>query len=406
MKETCILITCDYPYGTGEPFLENEMPFLSKAFNNIYIFSLNANEKDKMTRTPSMNSKVYPVGCLHNSLRIPKYAFQGVINKEPELTIHEKNIKRIVASLYARGRSEYVANFIINTLESQHVDFSSCTIYSYWFTDQAISAWKIKNRLKGNNNIKVVSRAHGYDLYWYRNSAGFLPYQDASLRNLDGVFPCSENGSNYLKIKYPELQDKIHTERLGTFDHGLSPVPDKPVFVTCCRLMSFKRVSMFAEAFCKLIKVFPNAYWYCIGDGEEFEKISKIITDNHIDNSVSMLGMLSNQEVLDFYEKTPVSYFINVSSFEGVPVSIMEAMSFGIPVIATNAGGTGELVSEKCGRLLSLDTDSSTLFNIVENEVNLPSAEYEKKRLNARKVWSVLSSAEKNYSAWCSYLSE
>ena len=407
MKKTCILITCDYPYDTGETFIENEILYLSKSFEKIYIFPLNAHDGDKMTRIPPKNSIVFPVGCLHSRMRIPKYALRGLLARDPELVIHDSDIKHVLASLYARGRSEYVTEFIISTLRENNIDCSSCTIYSYWFTDQAVSAWKIKNRLKNSGaNIKVVSRAHGYDLYWERNSAGYLPYQDISLKNLDGVFPCSDDGSNYLKRKYPSYQGKVHTERLGTIDHGLALEPEKTVFVTCCSLKGIKRISMFAEAFCKLIKTVPDAYWYCIGDGEEYELISKIVLEQHAQNNVKMVGRLSNQDVLEFYEKTPVSYFVNVSITEGVPVSIMEAMSFGIPVIATDAGGTGELVSETCGQIMSTEIDAQALLRVLENEVHISREEYKGKRRMARQIWERLSSAEKNYSAWCSYLSE
>lgn len=407
MRKTCILITCDYPYDTGETFIENEIPYLSRSFENIYIFPLNAHNGDKMTRVPPANSKVFPVGCLHSSMRIPKYAIKGLIARDPDLAIHDRNIKHIAASLYARGRSEYVADFILSTIKKQNIDCTSCTIYSYWFTDQAVSAWKIKNKLqKAGSTIKVVSRAHRYDLYWDRNSAGFLPYQDVSLKKLDGVFPCSDDGSNYLRKKYPAYQNKVHTERLGTVDHGLAPKPEKTIFVTCCSLKGFKRISMFAEAFCRLIEVAPDAYWYCIGDGEEYEVISKTVAEHHAENNVKMVGRLSNHDVLDFYEKTPVSYFVNVSTSEGVPVSIMEAMSFGIPVIATDAGGTGELVSEKCGQILNTDIDAQALLKVLEKEVKIPREEYDSKRKCARQIWEKLSSADKNYSAWCAYLSE
>ena len=407
MKKTCILITCDYPYDTGETFIENEIPYLSKAFETIYIFPLNAHEGDKMTRVPPTNSKVFPVGCLHSAMRIPKYALKGLLARDPDLTIHDSNIKHLVASLYARGRSEYVADFITKKINEQNIDCSSCTIYSYWFTDQAVSAWKIKNKLNNSGKaIKVVSRAHGYDLYWDRNAAGFLPYQDISLKNLDGVFPCSDDGSNYLREKYPAYQDKVRTERLGTVDHGIAPIPEATVFVTCCSLKGFKRISMFAEAFCKLIKVTPDAYWYCIGDGDEYEQISKIISEHHAENNVKLIGRLSNHDVLEFYENTPVTYFVNVSTSEGVPVSIMEAMSFGIPVIATDAGGTGELVSEKCGQIMNRDIDAQTLLKVLENEVKISREEYTSKRKFARQIWEKLSSADTNYSAWCAYLSE
>ena len=59
--------------------------------------------------------------------------------------------------------------------------------------------------------------------------------------------------------------------------------------------------------------------------------------------------------------------FINVSSTEGIPVSIMEAMSFGIPVIATAVGGTPEIVNNENGYLLSKDPSAKELAEVIQN---------------------------------------
>ena len=57
--------------------------------------------------------------------------------------------------------------------------------------------------------------------------------------------------------------------------------------------------------------------------------------------------------------------FINLSSSEGIPVSIMEAQSFGIPVIATNVGGSGEIVVSETGVLVDENrTEASVLLSL------------------------------------------
>ena len=63
------------------------------------------------------------------------------------------------------------------------------------------------------------------------------------------------------------------------------------------------------------------------------------------------MGSLSAAEVLRVYEDAPFDVFINTSQKEGVPVSIMEAMRCGIPVIAPAVGGIPELISPDTGWL-------------------------------------------------------
>lgn len=405
MRKTCILITCDYPYDTGESFIENEMPFLSRSFEKIYIFPINAHEGDKQTRVPPENAEIYPVGCLHNIWRIPKYIGNGLISRHKDLKIYAGSIKRCAVNLYARGRSEYIKNYILKIIKDKMVDCNYATIYSYWFTDQAIAAWKLKEALgEKYAGIKAVCRAHGYDLYWERNSAGYLPYQDITLSKLDRVFPCSDNGRDYLIDKYPQYAGKVHTSHLGTFDFGLAPIPKGKVFVTCCSLKPIKRISLFAEAFCKVVKDNVDCYWYCIGDGEEFDLIKSIVEKNKAEANVKMVGRLSNKDVLEFYKEKPVSYFVNVSTTEGLPVSIMEAMSFGIPTIATNVGGTGELVNESNGVILDSCISVDDLAQAIRAELKLGENEYQRKRNNAREVWEKICSANKNYTEWCTML--
>ena len=59
--------------------------------------------------------------------------------------------------------------------------------------------------------------------------------------------------------------------------------------------------------------------------------------------------------------------FLNVSSSEGIPVSIMEVQSCGIPVIATAVGGVREIVGEKTGVLLSANPSETDIANAISS---------------------------------------
>ncbi len=58
-----------------------------------------------------------------------------------------------------------------------------------------------------------------------------------------------------------------------------------------------------------------------------------------LETRIVLRGGISNAEVFQFYRDNKVDLFVNASTSEGLPVSIMEAISFGIPSIATNVGG-------------------------------------------------------------------
>ena len=89
----------------------------------------------------------------------------------------------------------------------------------------------------------------------------------------------------------------------------------------------------------------------------------------------TFMGYVPNVEIMQFMEESNVDVFINLSTSEGVPVSIMEAQSYGIPVIATNVGGTGEIIDKDNGILLSHAPHSKMLSLLWKKYINLTSIE-------------------------------
>ena len=89
---------------------------------------------------------------------------------------------------------------------------------------------------------------------------------------------------------------------------------------------------------------------------------------------------------------------MSVSSTEGVPVSIMEAASFGIPILATEVGGTGELVIDGLdGRLVPSEVTERTLAEELRAFVRMDAAAYEALREGARRHWEESFCAETNF---------
>ena len=400
-----ILITSEFPYYSGEPFLLNELPYLSKAFKQIYLFSINGSKKDAQTREVPINVQVYPLEDIKSNV---KYIFNIAVGCTPsskELKIKAQSIKHVLVSLYTRGRSQRIAKRIYQIIRNEKLDVKDTTVYSFWFAYQAVAGWLLADMLKNDGScVYTVARAHGYDLYWERASGGFLPFQDVSLRKLDKCFPCSDYGTKYLLEKYPWAESVIQTARLGTKDHGLNPYNGEKTLVTCCNLEPLKRMSLFAKAFCKLAKKDKSLKWICIGSGEQESQIIEIIKKAGLEKQVIMTGRLSNDKVMDIYKTQGIMFFCNVSTSEGIPVSIMEAQSFGIPVIATDVGGTNELVNNRNGLLIDADMTYDTLYMHLKHSFELSQEMYNTMRRTSRETYEVVSSDCNNYSKWCECL--
>ena len=108
--------------------------------------------------------------------------------------------------------------------------------------------------------------------------------------------------------------------------------------------------------------------------------------------------MVSNEKILEYYSQNYVDLFINVSDNEGIPVSIMEAMSAGIPVVATDVGGTSEIVNEKNGYLIDVDFDPKKVAEIIDKYLNSSLVAQEEFRYEAYNTWKRNYDAASNYS--------
>ena len=107
-------------------------------------------------------------------------------------------------------------------------------------------------------------------------------------------------------------------------------------------------------------------------------------------------GFTDNDKILNFYHQNQVDLFINVSETEGIPISIMEAFSSGIPAIATNVGGVSELVNNNNGFLVDKDIKSEELAKIICKFYTLPENQIKELRKSAYEKWKNEFNSENN----------
>ena len=104
--------------------------------------------------------------------------------------------------------------------------------------------------------------------------------------------------------------------------------------------------------------------------------------------TVELRGQTANDELLEFYASHRVDVFVNVSSSEGVPVSIMEAIAHDIPVVATAVGGTPEIVSPALGTGEVVDADAApeAIARVIRAVLDAPDETYSPRALWAARV--------------------
>jgi glycosyltransferase involved in cell wall biosynthesis len=129
------------------------------------------------------------------------------------------------------------------------------------------------------------------------------------------------------------------------------------------RLSIEKGLSVLFESLKLLREAGRNYELTLVGDGVDRERLEALARELAIDRHLVFAGYRSQDEVAEYLRGSDI--FILPSFAEGVPVSLMEAMASGVPVVATNVGGVAELVESERTGLLVPPADSAALAQAI-----------------------------------------
>jgi glycosyltransferase involved in cell wall biosynthesis len=134
---------------------------------------------------------------------------------------------------------------------------------------------------------------------------------------------------------------------------------DKPIeLVSCSYAVGVKRLPLMHDSVRAAARLLPsqNVRWTHIGDGPMLANLRlKVAQDLEPNLTVRFLGHLDPSQVIAHYSQNAIDLFLSTSQNEGVPVSIMEAFSCGIPVVGPHVGGVPEIVDASSGVLVPID---------------------------------------------------
>lgn len=137
------------------------------------------------------------------------------------------------------------------------------------------------------------------------------------------------------------------------------------------RLAKVKGHKYFIEALRRLKEEHCDFKAYIVGEGEERNPIEKQIRDLDLENEVLLLGYRTDvQELMKYFD-----VLVLCSLQEGFPLTPIEAFSMGVPVIATDAGGTRDVVYDSVNGYLikkeSVDELAERLLYLYKNKSQL-----------------------------------
>ena len=413
-----MLIVSDF-WMVEAPFLIPELEKVANKFHKITIINTSENNQTKNNlKNLSFENDHFQLFKNIDFITIIK---EEKNNFSPKLFKLRKIslIKELIYCVFFLKKIRYAAlkdvisyhlkaQLFYDALDKQLTLADCDIIYTYWLDFHTLALIQNKTRLKS----KIISRAHNWDVYFERTKSGYLPFRKDLLRNLDLFCPISENAKKYLCATLKESFQNIQVSKLGI--HALKQGEtinfntNKLKIVSISYISPVKRVELLLDAMAHIPSTI-NIEWIHIGPGNDLMQLqeqSEALTKLKPNIAIEFKGFMEMKEVQAFLKNEVIDLHINVSAFEGIPVSIMEAISCGIPCIATNVGGNAEIVNEKNGTLLTANPTKEEVADAITAFYNLSQEEKIEKSKQAKQTWELEYNAAINFEKFSKLLME
>lgn len=375
--ERIVLVTEGYPYGGEKSFVETELLELLKLYDVSIIAIIDEDKKkenaDKVKELIKKTNdnlyhelKVYDISLKLGWKDYIKSFFlwildiRIIVEKKSIFTKKNQLVRKIWESMKYYGKARKFLKWF-NHIEISNLD--KTIFYTYWHLYTTLGFCFLKNI---HPELKITTRTHGFDLYDEVYKNGYRqPFREFMDEYINRFYFISKKGKEYYlnrngfkenesKYKVSYLGCKAHLDvgRFGT-NEDMRPIKEnneKNTFriVSCSNIIPVKNIRLMIDgiSLASHEKKEKTIEWVHFGDGvlgEDIRKYAEEVFDKLENVKYKFMGRTDNDIIHNYYLNNKVDCFINTSLSEGLPVSILEAMSYGIPIICTDVGGSREV---------------------------------------------------------------
>jgi len=232
-----------------------------------------------------------------------------------------------LSSLFAAKLAKRNSKPVVLTQHNTFISYSgSFWDHIEWLNDSTVG----KQVLKSSDRIIAVSNATKK----YVLSLGADPERTSVLHN----------GVDTDRFK-PSTRLREETRR------KLSIPEDATVVLSVRRLVYKNGIDTLIDSAETAIKKNPKLVFLAVGKGPDFDAVKSKISQLGIAEKFKLAGFVPDAELPAYYNAADL-FVLPSKSGEGLPLVGLEAMSCGLPVIATNVGGISEIMTEGAGRLV------------------------------------------------------
>lgn len=381
-KPIILVMTATFPYGSGEGFLISEFRALKKFGINIIIAPLRLKGKlrPSVSLNPRVSNPLYAIQPLFGLAVLASCVWEFV--SKPLLFLHV--LHKIMRSGSIRIRMKNLAAFPKATWLAQRCRRLGVThIHAHWASTTATCAMAAAE-LAG---IPWSFTCHRWDIY--ENNLLMLKSDSASFVRFisyrgaqDGVeLGVSSAKANVIPMGIdlpcvrPTIDRKTGIIRI-VCAANLEPVKGHKYLIMAAALLKKRNIPFSISL---------------VGDGPIRKELQLLVHENALDDFVTFYGNIDHSALMKMYEESKFDLFVLPSIdlgygvHEGVPVSLMEAMAHGMPVISTTTGSIPELLGDDL-QCTVLDKDAAALAVIIE-ELAVSESRY---NFLAEKQWNVI----------------
>lgn len=205
-------------------------------------------------------------------------------------------------------------------------------------------------------------RAENWLLFYHHGAMRKVPHDTAAYRKSEKIITVSRHQAVELARFRPEFAEKIRPihnltdaawvrQQAGAFAPAFDP--EKLHIVICGRLHRDKGMDLAVEA-CALLAHRDDLHWWIIGGGPEEGALRRRMQAHHMEEKITLLGQQENP----YPYIAACDLYAQPSRVEGYPMSILEALILGKPVLSTdNPGGREVLAGGKFGLLCEISPE-------------------------------------------------
>lgn len=327
-----ILYYLDWFPKLSQSFILNEIHYLVQKGHNIAIFSIN--EPD--------------LPYIHNELS--DIDIEVAYSKTPTPTSVSSVLLRSISD--DRISSGPFSNNLrrkagIRFLTKQCLDFTDSLSFDVDHVHAHFARWnKIPAALVADSFGATSSlTTHAYDLYASRD----MDILKSTCNAFDTILTISDYNKQFIDVEI-DPNPTVEVVRMGIRTEKFQPTEteNESRVLTVARFVEKKGIEYALKAVAAVIEDYPELEYRIIGSGPRKHRYEQIITELEIENNVTILGSVSDNQLIDELDRSTAFLLPCVvardGNRDGIPVVLMESMAMKTPPITTNVSGISELV--------------------------------------------------------------